>query len=233
MTKEKNKKLTEHELYLISRHLKFYKDLESGKRTPTTEAQIHFVAACKNEATPETEHEIAYIKYRDVYGRTKGNYRMSDGKSEWGKTLNQIKEALENNKIKPQKGSTRYNNPKKKPTMGKYISNTSHNYSEVNKLGDQKCKSDVYTKQKENSKVTKKIRKELSDEEYMKALNGLADKRKKEEKLKWQTLNKMAKNRRKIPDYEEGYPKPGWFTDEDWKKMRRQDYADMKKHHRD
>lgn len=31
-----------------------------------------------------------------------------------------------------------------------------------------------------------------------------------------------------IPEYEEGLPKPGWFTDEDWKKMRKGDYADMK-----
>lgn len=31
-----------------------------------------------------------------------------------------------------------------------------------------------------------------------------------------------------IPEYEEGLPKPGWFTDEDWTKMRKRDYADMK-----
>jgi|GEM_PF-2399651 len=31
-----------------------------------------------------------------------------------------------------------------------------------------------------------------------------------------------------IPEYEDGLPKPGWFTDEDWKKMRKGDYADMK-----
>ena len=43
----------------------------------------------------------------------------------------------------------------------------------------------------------------------------------------------MANAKSKIPEYEEGCPKPGWFTDDDWKKMRSQDYADMKKHHRD
>jgi uncharacterized protein YifE (UPF0438 family) len=31
-----------------------------------------------------------------------------------------------------------------------------------------------------------------------------------------------------IPEYEEGTPRPGWFTDEDWEKMRAADYADMK-----
>jgi uncharacterized protein YifE (UPF0438 family) len=30
-----------------------------------------------------------------------------------------------------------------------------------------------------------------------------------------------------IPEYEEGYPRPGWFTDEDWKKKRGQDFAEM------
>jgi len=31
-----------------------------------------------------------------------------------------------------------------------------------------------------------------------------------------------------IPEHEEGTPKPGWFTDDDWKRMRSRDYADMK-----
>jgi uncharacterized protein YifE (UPF0438 family) len=30
-----------------------------------------------------------------------------------------------------------------------------------------------------------------------------------------------------IPEYEEGYPRSDWFTDDDWKKMRRQDFVDM------
>ena len=39
--------------------------------------------------------------------------------------------------------------------------------------------------------------------------------------------------RASIPDYEEGFPRPGWFTDEDWKKMRSQEYAAMKKNHKE
>lgn len=36
-----------------------------------------------------------------------------------------------------------------------------------------------------------------------------------------------------ICDYEEGMPRPGWFTDEDHKKMRSQDYWQMKNNHKD
>lgn len=35
-----------------------------------------------------------------------------------------------------------------------------------------------------------------------------------------------------IPLYEEGYPTPGWFTDEDWEKLRKRDFADMNERHR-
>lgn len=38
---------------------------------------------------------------------------------------------------------------------------------------------------------------------------------------------------RGIPEYEEGLPRQGWCTDNDWKKMRTGNYADMKKRQRD
>jgi hypothetical protein len=43
----------------------------------------------------------------------------------------------------------------------------------------------------------------------------------------------INKDRNPIPDYEEGYPRPGWFTDEDWEKMRSQDFAAIKKNHKE
>ena len=55
-----------------------------------------------------------------------------------------------------------------------------------------------------------------------------------------EAANRMSKRRQNhnrdgasIPEYEEGTPKPGWFTDDDLKKMRKQDYADMKNNHRE
>jgi len=39
--------------------------------------------------------------------------------------------------------------------------------------------------------------------------------------------NQDARDERGIPEYEEGYPRPGWFTDEDWRKLRAHDYADL------
>lgn len=38
----------------------------------------------------------------------------------------------------------------------------------------------------------------------------------------------LDKQENGIPEYEEGYPKPGFFTDEDWKKGRARQYGDMK-----
>lgn len=56
-------KFTEQEKELLRKHLDFYKDLDWGFLSPTTEDQEHFVAVCRGEKEPETEHEHAYTKY--------------------------------------------------------------------------------------------------------------------------------------------------------------------------
>lgn len=49
---------------LLTKHIEFYRKLETGERTPTTDAQVHFVEVCEGRAEPRTEHEIAYVKYK-------------------------------------------------------------------------------------------------------------------------------------------------------------------------
>lgn len=56
--------LTPQERRLIEKHLKFYQELASGARTPTTPEQVDFVAVCEGRKVAETPHELAYIKYR-------------------------------------------------------------------------------------------------------------------------------------------------------------------------
>jgi hypothetical protein len=48
---------------LIERYLNFYRDLETGRRQPSTEAQRYCVAVSRCEAKSPTAHEIAYFKY--------------------------------------------------------------------------------------------------------------------------------------------------------------------------
>jgi|TARA_B100000315_G_C14567051_1_gene583475 uncharacterized protein YifE (UPF0438 family) len=59
-------KLTKDELKLTDRWLKFYRELDSGARLPTTDAQKRFVRVCTEEDTPSTEHELAYIKWKHL-----------------------------------------------------------------------------------------------------------------------------------------------------------------------
>jgi uncharacterized protein YifE (UPF0438 family) len=49
---------------LIERCLNSFRDLASGRRQPSTEAQRHFVAVSRCEAKAQRAHEIAYFKYR-------------------------------------------------------------------------------------------------------------------------------------------------------------------------
>jgi very-short-patch-repair endonuclease len=55
--------LTKRESFLIKRFLEFYKSLATGERTPSTAKQKHFVEVCKGKTKPETEHEIAFVKF--------------------------------------------------------------------------------------------------------------------------------------------------------------------------
>jgi len=52
---------------LIEKHLEFYQALDAGTVAPKTPAQHRFVRMCRGEASPKTQHEIAYSKYLRVH----------------------------------------------------------------------------------------------------------------------------------------------------------------------
>jgi hypothetical protein len=58
--------LADAERTLLIAHYAFYHALDSGARAPTTPAQHHFVAVCRGAAAPETDHERAYTKFKQV-----------------------------------------------------------------------------------------------------------------------------------------------------------------------
>ena len=73
--------LTQRERSLLRRHLVFYEALASGARVPNTAAQRHFVKVCGGVAEPDTQHEIAFLKYRA--GATDLTFAVEDLKV-WG-----------------------------------------------------------------------------------------------------------------------------------------------------
>jgi len=56
----------EKEKELMKKYGDFYRDLDSGKRKPSTKSQEHFVLVCQELAQPLTIHEIAYIKSKSI-----------------------------------------------------------------------------------------------------------------------------------------------------------------------
>ena len=56
--------LSEGERLLLVAHYDFYRLLDAGKRIPTTEAQRHFISVCRGTASPETDHERAYLRFK-------------------------------------------------------------------------------------------------------------------------------------------------------------------------
>jgi uncharacterized protein YifE (UPF0438 family) len=55
--------------HLLNRHIKFYRDLETGHRRPRTAAQERFVRMTRGQVAPETVHEAAYAKHMRLRAR--------------------------------------------------------------------------------------------------------------------------------------------------------------------
>jgi len=55
--------LSPEEEGLLKKHIDFYRDLETGRRQPTTQAQEHFVRVTRGLEAAETVHERAYAKH--------------------------------------------------------------------------------------------------------------------------------------------------------------------------
>ena len=51
---------------LLVAHYQFYRSLDTGSRVPVTAAQRHFIAVCRGTASPETDHERAYSRFKQV-----------------------------------------------------------------------------------------------------------------------------------------------------------------------
>lgn len=56
--------LTPEESRLLDTHGRFYLELASGEREPTTTAQHHFLAVISGRAVANTDHERAFFKSR-------------------------------------------------------------------------------------------------------------------------------------------------------------------------
>jgi hypothetical protein len=59
-------RLSDRERELLLQHHEFYLALASGTRQPTTNAQRHFVAVCRGEAEPATDHERAFLNFKKL-----------------------------------------------------------------------------------------------------------------------------------------------------------------------
>ena len=60
--------LTDRETALLGDHLAFYNELAGGTRSPSTPAQQHFVEVAQGRVAAETDHERAFLKWRDQRG---------------------------------------------------------------------------------------------------------------------------------------------------------------------
>ena len=58
--------LSTEESDLLHRYLSFYRSLDEGTRTPTTDAQRRFVEVARGALPPLTVHEKAYLRFKGL-----------------------------------------------------------------------------------------------------------------------------------------------------------------------
>ncbi len=63
-------RLSPRERELLLQYYDFYHALATGSRGPTTDAQRHFVAACRGEVQPTSAHEAAWLTFRRIMAHT-------------------------------------------------------------------------------------------------------------------------------------------------------------------
>ena len=68
------------EAQLLERHGYAFNELDLGKREPSTEEEIRFVAVCRGEREPDTEAERVWSKYMSRIKRPKRFHTLSGGK---------------------------------------------------------------------------------------------------------------------------------------------------------
>ena len=79
---------TRKQATLLEEHGEAYKQLQTGFREPINKEERDFVAACRGEKEPETEHEIVWLKF-NLRARKKfvtafaGSYEKSDDDHEF------------------------------------------------------------------------------------------------------------------------------------------------------
>jgi hypothetical protein len=61
---------SESDRRLLLAHYVFYRALDSGSRLPTTAAQEHFLSVCRGTKPPQTDHEHAYTRFKQIVGAT-------------------------------------------------------------------------------------------------------------------------------------------------------------------
>ncbi|GEM_PF-4855433 len=194
-------RLNQKERQLIERYLSFYVELDSGKRTPNTADQKRFVKVCKGLVQPETEHEKAYIKYKQTGANPAIDIRMM------GCIKTQLKvEESTKQKFKDKSTQRKYT-PRHAPRRTKKIRVKSRSISHKPSI----ARNAVKSRRSIDGKVA--LNQDL--------LNML-------QKSRSTFINKSARDvpirkpgRYKIPDHEEGHPDSKWFTTDDWKLMRK------------
>src|SRR2546426_10972873 len=87
MSEQPISELSPDEAALIERHLDFYRSLDTGRRSPTSSAQHHFVAVCRCQAKAATLHEVAYVKYRMLIANQHQDFTDSGWKRMRGQYL--------------------------------------------------------------------------------------------------------------------------------------------------
>ena len=98
--------LTSWDKSLLAKHLSRYKNLENGTSVPISSREKHFVRVFKHGDKPVTQHEIAYLRYKQSI-----NVSITTSKQELNPISNQLEETIDflDEELISQGGSTYYN----------------------------------------------------------------------------------------------------------------------------
>jgi uncharacterized protein YifE (UPF0438 family) len=216
--------LTAREEALIRKYAVYYRALEKGDHEPSTPAQHHFVAVCRGDALPETDHEIAYLKFRLLVAwkaENKRHRKADPSENNPVQRLQREREALE--AWSKRQGPIRTDRRRVQPKSPRPPSTSDQDARGPRRQQTRESERHEPTTHAGSKGIADQAEHELTAPpcapargEPSHSMRGKARRRRSRD------LDELAAPHTtpiSLPDREDGHPAPGWFTDEDWKRM--------------
>ena len=242
--RQEDEELMPHERALLEKWGEFYRSLADGSRQAQTDEQLHFALACRGLVPAETEHEVAYLKHIRARGLPRSSSRAERPRTPKQEVPRRMSKVPEATVSVPRAPDTPEEPRKTEVSLSEFKVRCVHlrqRFTWLSAAGVDHGSAlidrahRVQVRAEERGYVargdlgeTRSLERRAESMEKQLAAQPKVDKSIEHEKWTGGTI-KIGGGGRGWADYEPGTPRPGWFTDDDYRKSRSNRASELKR----